>query len=626
MGPLNDEAFQSDQVLIRAVRHELLSSVDWIAGLLFFAASAAVVVWQNARLAVLWDLSYILENAHRIALGQIPYRDFPFPYAPLTFLTQAGLIRLTGHVFWHTTVYCAVLNGMSTVLAWRIMVKALRDAGLTARWLGIALTLPLIPLGVYSVFPHPFYDPDCTVAILLAIYLLQRAAAPAVRNRRRSISTLSPLVAGAFVVLPLFVKQNTGLAFVAAALVCLLLVNVLERERRRFLRQCALTLLGAAVAFVFALWLINWTAGLTNYWHWTIQFAAARRTPARSEMLGIYNDIWLLLWLALIASGGVIFWLLRQRRNRLLSLSSALLIAAPFLWPTIYLLRDNDPSERAERLVNTWPVLIIASLILAIVTIKRRRGIDIVLPFILFATIHGAFMSQQLWGSTYAIWPLFMILLATTLADLTRIVSKTDLLMSSNGGRVLPKLNDDSFWFQLPLVILIVVSLSISGTYYLRSHERLDYANLDDGELKRSSLPQLKGMATRGDWIPTFEELIRYTNTNIPRDEGVMVLPGEDLFYFTTGRTPKFPVLMFDHTVNPYSPLEIRDLARARDIRWLIVKQDIQDEDEEIEKLRDELTDVLEEEFEQVESLENYEIYHRRDPNKKEEDDDDDRN
>ena len=28
----------------------------------------------------------------------------------------------------------------------------------------------------------------------------------------------------------------------------------------------------------------------------------------------------------------------------------------------------------------------------------------------LLATIHGAFLSQQLWGSTYAIWPLLMLL------------------------------------------------------------------------------------------------------------------------------------------------------------------------------------------------------------------------
>ena len=39
-----------------------------------------------------------------------------------------------------------------------------------------------------------------------------------------------------------------------------------------------------------AVLLIGFTAGLRNYWHWTIQFAASRRTPASAEMLGIYSD------------------------------------------------------------------------------------------------------------------------------------------------------------------------------------------------------------------------------------------------------------------------------------------------------------------------------------------------
>ena len=50
---------------------------DWIAALVLFFATALVVVWQNFRLGVLWDLSYILENSYRISLGDIPYRDFP---------------------------------------------------------------------------------------------------------------------------------------------------------------------------------------------------------------------------------------------------------------------------------------------------------------------------------------------------------------------------------------------------------------------------------------------------------------------------------------------------------------------------------------------------------------------
>lgn len=624
MGPLKDK-MQSDEEAEDAPAHERRSSIDWAAGVSFFLAAALIVVWQNSRLAVLWDLSYILEHAHRMALGEIPYRDFPFPYPPLTFLIQAALIKLSGRVFWHTTAYCAVLNSLATVLTWRILVRVLRDADIKSRALAILLTLPLIPLGIYSIFPHPFYDPDCTFAVLLAIYLLQKATPyPQVasslgivdrKGTRLSSSSLWSFLAGTALVVPLFVKQNTGLAFIVSVIPALILLIAIETVRSTSSRTYPLMIAGAALAFGLGLLLISLAAGLKNYWHWTIQFAASRRTPARAEMLEIYSDKALILWVVLMLSGAAVLWLWGRSENRALRILAALLIATPFLWPLIYLLRDSDPSERAERLLNVWPVLIIFSFLVALATIKRRRGLAAVLPFVLIATIHGVFMSQQLWGSTYAIWPLFMILLAMTMADLNRI--------RSDAGQSTSQQVEEFYWFQLPLTALIVISLVITGSFYLKSHERLDYANLDDGELKRSSLPQLKGMATRGDWIPDFEELVRYTDANIPRDQGILVLPGEDLFYFTTGRTPKFPVLLFDHTVNPYSPAEILNLVRTRDIRWLVVKQEMQDEDEGIEKQRDELTEVLEQDFEQVESLSNYDIYHRRDPNQKDDDDDD---
>src|SRR5215470_3081920 len=78
---------------------------DLLVAAFLFTATAAIVVWQNSRLGVLWDLSYILENSYRISLGDMPYRDFPFPYAPLTFMVQAVIIKLTGRVFWHHIVY-----------------------------------------------------------------------------------------------------------------------------------------------------------------------------------------------------------------------------------------------------------------------------------------------------------------------------------------------------------------------------------------------------------------------------------------------------------------------------------------------------------------------------------------
>lgn len=565
---------------------------DLIAALFIFLATAAVIVWQNSRLAVLWDLSYILENSLRISLGDVPYRDFPFPYPPLTFLIQAALIKLTGRVFWHHVVYCALTGGMAGVLTWRIVLNCLR-ATVNPRLLAFLLSLPLILLGIYSVFPHPFYDPDCTLAILSGLLLLQRLD--------RKSSWWLALLTGAALVVPLFIKQNTGLAFLASTSLALSILISIEILRRRPARHYVLALAGAVAGIIVALLLINFTAGLANYWHWTIRFAASRRAPPMAEMIGVYRDKSLLLWLALIALGVFLLWLSR-RGSRVLMILSACLISAPFLWPAIYLLREHDPSERAERLLALWPLLLIISLIVAVVAIKRRTGLSLMLPLILIGTINGAFMSQQLWGSTYAIWPLFIILLATTIEGL------------SSYSKPLSRLT-------IPMTAAIVASMLIAGTFYVRSHERLDYANLDDGGLARSSLPQLRGLATRGDWLPNFEELVRYTDREIPRDEPILIIPGEDLFYYTTGRRPQFPVLMFDHTVNPYTPEEILKLARDRNIRWLIVKQDLQDEDEQIEQERDRLTEVLEQEFEQVESLKNYDIYKRKNP---EEDDDDD--
>jgi len=82
-------------------------------------------------------------------------------------------------------------------------------------------------------------------------------------------------------------------------------------------------------------------------------------------------------------------------------------------------------------------------------------------------------------------------------------------------------------------------------------------------------------------------------------------------------------VLLFDHTVNPYSPEEILKNCRKRNIRRLIIKQDLQNEDEQVEQERDRLTEALEQEFEQVESLNNYDIYRRNDSAQEQNEDED---
>jgi len=585
------------------------TSIEWLIAAALFASTALVVVWQNAHVAVLWDLSYVLDNSYRIALGQIPYRDFPFAHPPLTFLVQAAIIKLSGRVFWHHVAYCALVGGAGTFLTWRILRRILAGTK-HQKSIALLLSLPLVPLGIYSIFPHPFYDPDCSLAILFSLVLL-------LHLDRKPSALILPIIAGVSVILPLFVKQNTGLAFLSAAFLSLIVLVVWRWMQRKPIRPFLITLLAAGTALVIAIVLIHRTAGLGNYWQWTIRFAAERRTPARGEMLGIYEDKMILVWLAFVVAGIVLFWLNRNR-NKLLLILTATLVSVPFIWPAIYLLRDSDSSERADRLINIWPVLLIVCFISALVTIRRRKGISQLLPFVVIAAIHGCFMSQQLWGSTYAIWPLLMILIAMTLADLSSVPQP-------NGPTSPPsKQSIDFKWLPLAFTTAIAFSLTIAGAFYVRSHERLSYANLDDGELQRATLPQLQGLSTRGDWIPNFEELVRYSDKNIPPEAGILLLPGEDAFYYATGRRPQFPVLLFDHTVNPYSPEQIREICRERNITWLIVKQDLQNEEDSVDAEKDRITTALEDDFEQVESLKNYDIYRRIDPNAKKDSDDDD--
>ncbi len=625
------------------------------------AASSAVVIWQNSRLAVLWDLSYILENSYRISLGQVPYRDFPFPYAPLTFLTQAALIKLTGRVFFHHVIYCAVVGAIVTLLTWRILLRVLDGVPL-GRLLSLVLTVPLTVLGVYAIFPHPFYDSDSTFAILLCLLLL-------LRWYRTSDAIVLSLICGFVLVLPIFIKQNVGLVFTFSTVASLVVLLALDFWRGRRVRHYLWLFAGLLVSFAAALFLLHRIVGLENYVQWTVRFAAQRRTPALGEMIGVYRDRSLKWWLLSTLLGAITFKLTdsasgsggsalssitsRTQARTLLRWLSVLLLATPFAWPVVYLFLDSDSSERAERLVNLWPLVLILSIAcITCATIRfLRRGfkrapqqpaadsdnaisnelsptnltgvtdseclVQIFVPLIIIATVHGAFMSQQLWGSTYALWPFFLILIATSIKVFFTYrgsFDAHDAQQSAIGNQPSPI---------IALTSIISLSLLIAGLFYIRSHERLDYADLDGGDLTRSQLPALKGLATRGSWLPDFEELVAYADKNIPRDDGILYLPGEDLFYYTTGRIPHFPVLLFDHTVNPYSANEIVELARARNIQWLIVKDDLQLEEEPLAQ-KDQLINLLEQDFKSVDSLNNYEIYKRKQPGEDDSDDEDD--
>ena len=115
---------------------------------------------------------------------------------------------------------------------------------------------------------------------------------------------------------------------------------------------------------------------------------------------------------------------------------------------------------------------------------------------------------------------------------------------------------------------------------YAAGHDRLNYIQIPNEPIRRSPIPALKGISIRGPYLPDFEELILFADEEIPRQDGILLLPGEEPFFFATGRVPQFPVQIFDRTTDPYSTAELMDEAQRRGIRWVVVKTRLQSDED----------------------------------------------
>jgi hypothetical protein len=165
-------------------------------------------------------------------------------------------------------------------------------------------------------------------------------------------------------------------------------------------------------------------------------------------------------------------------------------------------------------------------------------------------------------------------------------------------------------WLAPAVAAVVSVVLLVCGGFYTASEERLSYAQFPDGPPVHSAFPALKGMATPGEYLPEFDELLRYASANIPVGDGLILIPGEDPFYFATGRVPQFPVLLFDPATDPYLPAEVAALVRARNIHWLIVKRDLEIKEDPTPE-RAATMQALLQEFTAVARLRGYDVYRR---------------
>jgi hypothetical protein len=139
----------------------------------------------------------------------------------------------------------------------------------------------------------------------------------------------------------------------------------------------------------------------------------------------------------------------------------------------------------------------------------------------------------------------------------------------------------------------------------------MNYLQIPDGPVQHATLPALRGMADRGPYLADFEELVRFADAAIPTQDGILLLPGEEPFFFATGRTPQFPVQIFDNTTDPYSAAGLLEEARKRQIRWVIVKTRLQSNEDPLPERAETLANLTRK-FALARKLAGYDVYLRR--------------
>lgn len=490
--------------------------------------------------AVLWDLGYVLNHAYRIAQGDRPYRDFPLPHPPGTFLIQALLVRLGGPSYRMVIAYVLLATAVSAFLTYAVIRSLLREWPLANALAGL-LTLPLAVLGIYMIYPHPFYDPDATLFMLLGI-----AGVLAVRY-----VTPTPVVAipvGMLLVVPMFIKQNLGVPYFLLVHATFL-TQFLEGSRAAR-RRWAFVALGSLIGLTTAIALIAFTVGVGNYLHWTVEFAGNRLPSGIPGFDGYtYPQT---RWAVAAIVGAVL--LLRYTKHAVFAVVAAALLAVipgRIVFDSQYVGIDDG-------VLKAWPVVIAMSCLLVLPGLfSRRPTFEDLLPFVVAGVTHGSYLSQGLAGSTYGLWPFVLIAFACVVRVLLRYAPGRENVI-------------------VLLPALLSIALVGGGAVYLESDMRLGYAEVRKGPLVEAETATLAGLHERGPILPDLDELIRFVRATVPEDEHVLALPGEDPFYFALDRKPRFPVLLFDTTVNPYSFDRLVELMRQRDIRWLVVKEKLQ--------------------------------------------------
>jgi len=212
----------------------------------------------------------VFDGAWRLLQGQVPYRDFLFPFGPITFVIQAMFFKVFGVDFSVTVLSAAVLNAGAALVVIRILRLLLPGEKVTALVAGLVTACWFqAPFGTLWFEQTAFFF--ALVGLLTALEA-ERAVSP----RSYCLHAL----AGIFLALSVLSKQNAGLLFLPVLAGTVLVAHI--REPLAALARLAAQWGGLLVGFTFFLLWLWLYSDPRQYFHYSIAITrslAAARTP-----------------------------------------------------------------------------------------------------------------------------------------------------------------------------------------------------------------------------------------------------------------------------------------------------------------------------------------------------------
>lgn len=198
-------------------------------------------------------------------------------------------------------------------------------------------------------------------------------------------------------------------------------------------------------------------------------------------------------------------------------------------------------------------VVLSAGLLAAALLLTREPlSLRLLLPAVATGLTAAAWLTHGVSRASREIWPILAIPLATTLVAVAAATRER---------------RPD---FAAVVAVVVACALTLIGVTYTASNYALSWVEMS-GPRTVASYPSMLGFGAPGPYAADLDEILRWIEREIPADDVVVFVPGEDPIHFALGRRPQLPMVLLDEA-NPFTPEEYARIAHDAGLRWVLVK------------------------------------------------------